>query len=137
PGTVDVLSTWAWELGMVFQLADDALDLVATDAELGKPAGSDIRAGTFTRAVLEAARGPDGERIRALLDRPRPFPDENVDEVIDLVRSGGYVDQALEHALARAAKARDVLAKLPASPTRETLAALGDYLVGRVEATRT
>lgn len=136
PETVEVLSTWAWELGMVFQLADDALDLVATDEELGKPAGSDIRAGTFTRAVLEAAQGPDGERIRALLDRPRPYPDENVDEVIELVRKGGYVDRALEDALARAAAAREGLRVLPASPSRETLGELGDYLVGRVEATR-
>ena len=27
PAVVETLTTWAWELGMVFQLVDDALDL--------------------------------------------------------------------------------------------------------------
>lgn len=136
PEAVDALSSWSWEVGMVFQIVDDALDLVGTEEALGKPAGSDIREGTFTKAVLEAARGPDGERIRALLDRPRPFPDENVAEVIDLVRGGGYVDRALEEALDRAGRARDALSILPANPTREVLASLGEYLVRRVEDAR-
>src|SRR5690606_29046768 len=93
--TVDALSTWSWELGMVFQIVDDALDLVATYEALCMPAWSYIREGTFTRAVLEAVQGPDGDRIRALLDRPRPYPDEAVEEVIRLVREGGYVDRTL------------------------------------------
>lgn len=134
--TVDALSTWSWELGMVFQIVDDALDLVATEEALGKPAGSDIREGTFTRAVLEAVQGPDGDRIRALLDRPRPYPDEAVEEVIRLVREGGYVDRTLEAAMQRVRVATDALGVLPASPTREILATLGEYLVARVDAAR-
>ncbi len=133
PDVVEALSVWAWELGMVFQIADDALDLVGTEETLGKPAGSDIREGTFTQAVLEAARGPDGNRIRALLDRPRPYPDENVAEVIELVRGGGYVDRALQNALDRVEVARNALAVLPETSTREVLSRLGAYLLGRVE----
>lgn len=136
PGVVDALSRWAWELGMVFQLVDDALDLVGTEETLGKPAGSDISEGTFTQAVLEAAQGPDGERIRALLDRPRPYPPENVADVIDLVRRGGFVERALQSALDRVEIARQALVSLPDHPTREVLAALGDYLVARVDTVR-
>lgn len=133
---VEALSTWAWELGMVFQMADDALDLVASEAAIGKPAGSDIREGTFTRPVLEAVRGADGERIRTLLDRPRPYPEESVAEVIRLVREGGYVDGALEQAMARVEVARRALTALPDNDTRRALANLGEYLVSRVEAVR-
>ncbi len=136
PAVVEALSTWAWELGMVFQIADDALDLVADEATIGKPAGSDIREGTFTRAVLEAAEGPDGARIRALLDRPRPFPNASVEEVIDLVRGGGYVDRTLEAAIGRVEVARRALEVLPAGPARDVLASLGNYLVDRVQAAR-
>ena len=57
---VEALSDWAWEVGMVFQIADDALDLVADEEAIGKPAGSDIREGKFTMPVLEALSGPDG-----------------------------------------------------------------------------
>jgi heptaprenyl diphosphate synthase len=133
---VEALSIWAWELGMVFQIADDALDLVASEETIGKPAGSDIREGTFTQAVLEAAHGPDGEQIRSLLDRPRPFPEENVAEVIRLVREGGYVDRALEDAMARVEVARRALTVLPAGDTRQVLENLGEYLVARVDSAR-
>jgi heptaprenyl diphosphate synthase len=137
PEVVEALSTWAWELGMVFQIADDALDLVANEATIGKPAGSDIREGTFTQAVLEAAEGPDGARIRSLLDRPRPFPDSSVEEVIHLVRTGGYVDRTLEAAMDRVGVARKALEVLPPSEARDVLASLGNYLVERVQAART
>jgi heptaprenyl diphosphate synthase len=133
---VEALSIWAWELGMVFQIADDALDLVASEETIGKPAGSDIREGTFTQAVLQAAHGPDGEQIRSLLDRPRPFPEENVAEVIRLVREGGYVDRALEDAMARIEVARRALTVLPAGDTRQVLENLGEYLVARVDSAR-
>jgi heptaprenyl diphosphate synthase len=136
PTVVDALSVWAWELGMVFQIADDALDLVADEATIGKPAGSDITEGTFTQALLLAAHGPDGERIRALLDRPRPFPEENVAQVIHLVRRGGYVERTLEAAMRRVDVARNALTALPPSDTREVLASLGEYLVQRVDAAR-
>ncbi|MGI9611018.1 MAG: polyprenyl synthetase family protein, partial [Acidimicrobiia bacterium] len=53
PDVVDALAEWAWEVGMVFQIADDALDLVASEDTIGKPAGSDIREGKFTDSVLE------------------------------------------------------------------------------------
>ncbi len=136
PDVVEALSVWAWELGMVFQIADDALDLVANEERIGKPAGSDIREGTFTQAVLEAARGPDGERIRDLLDHSRPYPEENVAEVIRLVRDGGYVERTLQSAMDRVARARQALVSLPDTPHRHILAGLGNYLVERVEATQ-
>lgn len=133
---VEALSTWAWEVGMVFQIADDALDLVAAEDVIGKPAGSDIREGTFTQPVLEAAQGPDGARIRELLDQTRPYDDGAVAEVISLVRKGGYVDRALEGAMGRVEKASEALALLPDTPTRDILAALGEHLVDRVNAAR-
>ncbi|MGH8912295.1 MAG: polyprenyl synthetase family protein, partial [Acidimicrobiia bacterium] len=136
PAVVEALSTWAWELGMVFQIADDALDLVADEETIGKPAGSDIREGTFTQAVLEAAEGPDGARIRLLLDRPRPFPDTSVEEVIHLVRTGGFVDRALDGATARLEVADRALEILPSSEARQVLSSLGDYLVTRVQSAR-
>ncbi|MEA1903656.1 MAG: polyprenyl synthetase family protein [Actinomycetota bacterium] len=133
---VDALSTWAWEVGMVFQIADDALDLVADEATIGKPAGSDIREGTFTAPVLLAAQGPDGERIKEILISDGPLADESVEEVIDLVRDGGFVDQALTAATARLAVADAALASLPDSEARRILEKLGTYLVDQVDAAR-
>ena len=133
---VDALSTWAWEVGMVFQIADDALDLVADEETIGKPAGSDIREGTFTGPVLRAVAGPDGKRIRELLATDRPYSDDLVTEVIDLVRRGGHVDTALNTAAARLKIAESALATLPDSKPRAILEQLGEFLLSRVEAAR-
>jgi heptaprenyl diphosphate synthase len=134
PEVVDVLTDWAFELGMVFQMADDALDLVATEDSLGKPAGSDIREGTFTLAVLAAIQ--ESARLRELLSRPRPYPEETVDEAITLLRSEGWVDRALNAALRRAEVAQQRLLTLPRRSALPVLEGLGRYLVERVEAER-
>lgn len=135
--TVEALSTWAWEVGMVFQIADDALDLVATGDVLGKPAGSDVREGTFTMPVLLAAQGPDGDELRTLLKGPRPYPEAAVDRAVELVTKGGYVDQALDVALRRLTTAREALEPLPDIAARRVLDRLGTYLLDRVVAART
>ncbi len=131
---VESLSTWAWEVGMVFQIADDALDLVADEETIGKPAGSDIREGTFTAPVLMAAA--DDERVLSLLGGGKPYAEAAVIEVIDLVRSGGYVDLALEEAFRRIGAADTALSALPTGKPRAILESLGRFLVARVEAAR-
>jgi len=130
---VESLSDWAWEVGMVFQIADDALDLVAAVETIGKPAGSDIREGKFTMPVLEALAGPDGSRVRSLLERSRPYPDQVVIEVIEIVRSGGHVDASLAEAGRRLELASKALAALPDGRPRQILETLGSYLVERVD----
>lgn len=53
------LSGFASELGVLFQIIDDILDVTGTDAELGKPSGSDQRHGKVTYVSmfgLEQAR---------------------------------------------------------------------------------
>ena len=134
--TVEALSTWSWEVGMVFQIADDSLDLVADEETIGKPAGSDIREGTFTAPVLLAANGPDGARIRELLDTDMPYGDETVEEVISLVRSGGHIDAALASATDCLQVADAALATLDDGEPRRILETLGTFLLDRVKAAR-
>jgi heptaprenyl diphosphate synthase len=130
--TIEALSTWATEVGMVFQIADDVLDLIATTAELGKPAGSDIREGKFTMPVILAMNGPDGDRVRKLLSQPVPYSDESVDEIIDIVRRGGFADAALREADRRLRLADEALSILPSGEARNVITALGGFLVERV-----
>ena len=79
---------------MVFQIADDALDLVADEETIGKPAGSDIREGTFTVPVCSPRAGRPEGPDPDLLEAPMPYSDEAVEEVIDLVRSGGHIEES-------------------------------------------
>ncbi len=136
PAVVDALSDWAWELGMVFQIADDALDLVAEEETIGKPAGSDIREGKFTMPVLQALSGPASDRVRKLLEGNHPYADDVVNEVIEIVREGGHVDSSLSEATRRLRKASAALTIIPDGEPKRILEGLGDYLLGRVEAAR-
>ena len=130
--TVGAVSTATWELGMVFQLTDDALDLVSTGEELGKPAGSDIRQGVYTLPVLYALEGSAGSRIKALLQDKGPVAEDAVDEVIGLVREGGYVQRVLDECRHRLTRAADATAGLPDIEARQVFRRMGDFLVDRV-----
>ncbi|MFQ5947716.1 MAG: polyprenyl synthetase family protein, partial [Acidimicrobiia bacterium] len=129
---VEVATRWGYEIGMVFQMTDDVLDLVATDDFLGKPAGSDIGEGTFTLPVLYALEGEDGDKVRALFENGHPYSSEIVEQVISLVHSGGHVDRVLEEARTRIRSAEAALEKLPAGRVAEVLRNLGSYLTERV-----
>ncbi len=136
PDVIEAISTWAHEVGMVFQIADDVLDLVSTTEEIGKPAGSDIAEGKFTMPVLLGLDGPHGSAIRDLLKQDRPYTQATIDEVIELVRSGGFVDQALDSAHHRLALAGEAASSLPGVPAKSVLGTLGEYLVTRVTSVR-
>jgi len=133
---IEAASKWGHEIGMVFQLTDDVLDLIATDEFLGKPAGSDIGEGTFTLPVLNALEGPSGGKLRDLLSPPRPYTEDTVEQVIDVVRAGGYIEEALEETRERIRAADAAIANLPSSAITGVFSQLGEYLLDRVETAR-
>ena len=78
PATIG-LSRFAEELGVVFQIVDDILDVTGDDAELGKPSGSDVRHGKRTYVSVhgldrarELARESHAEAKAALAEAEGP-----------------------------------------------------------------
>ena len=75
---VEALSTFGRCFGVVFQLRDDILDVVASDADLGKPAGQDLAEGIYTLPVLLALQDPDtGADLRGLLGQRLDQPERD------------------------------------------------------------
>lgn len=134
---VEAISAWAWEMGVVFQLADDVLDIVADAEFLGKPAGSDIVEGTFTLSVLHAMAGASGREIRSLLMGGGPYEPVAVERVIRLVVSGGHVDVVLDEATDRLRRAEDAIRGLEDRRLVAVLHTLDRYLLDRVDLART
>jgi heptaprenyl diphosphate synthase len=134
--TIEAVSEWAWEMGIVFQMADDVLDLVADERFLGKPAGSDIGEGTFTLPVLYGAHSSSGAEIRSLLAGGHPFARGAIDRVIELVVAGGHVDRVLDEATERLRLADKAASRLPHEELAGVLGGLGRYLLDRVDAAR-
>jgi heptaprenyl diphosphate synthase len=134
--TVEAISDWAWEMGMVFQITDDVLDLIASDEFLGKPAGSDIGEGTFTLPVLLAAEGAEGAEIRSLLSAGVPYSSATIKRVIELTVKGGYVDRALDECETRIRRAEEAADRIPSNPLTTVLHDLDRYLMNRVRSAR-
>lgn len=82
-GDADALAradTYGDAVGLAFQIADDVLDVTATAAELGKPAGADAAAGRFTFPAvvgLEASRKLANEKVAEAIAAVRPLEGED------------------------------------------------------------
>jgi heptaprenyl diphosphate synthase len=128
---VDALTAFGRSFGMAFQIWDDVRDLVATEGELGKPAGHDMVEGTYTLPVIRALGEPDvGDRLRRVLGRPLG-PDER-ELARHLVCSTGAVASSLTEGRRWADLAVEALAPLRgngADHMVEALGSLGHHLV--------
>ncbi len=68
---IDDLTAFGEAFGMVFQIRDDVLDVIATEEELGKPPGQDLAEGIYTLPVQRALADPAvAPALLGLLGRP-------------------------------------------------------------------
>jgi heptaprenyl diphosphate synthase len=119
---VEALAACGGAFGMAFQIYDDILDLTASEAELGKPAGHDLVEGVYTLPVIRtlAAGGSAAAELEDLL--VQPLAGAELDKALAIVRSGRAVPSAVATAREYAERARLVAASLPAT---DAAAALG------------
>lgn len=120
---VNALREYGLDLGMAFQIRDDALDLVGKTDELGKPVGSDLKQGNMSLATLFAIReSSEAEEI---------FRSRHVERGIQLLRETGALDYATREAKRYSERAKDALSALPASEAKVALCELADFVVAR------
>lgn len=124
---IDRLTEFGRLYGMAFQVVDDVLDVIATDEQLGKPAGHDIAEGIYTLPVLRALAGPSGAELRALLGRPIEGPE--LERARDIVRRSDGVAQAVEVARGYADEAAAALARYGDRPAAVALRGAAHHLV--------
>jgi geranylgeranyl pyrophosphate synthase len=127
---ISALRRFGWELGIAFQIVDDVLDFVGDEAQLGKPAGSDLGQGIVTLPVvhyLEAAR--DDAVVGVVLSSERD--EAHVRAAVEAVCASGAIEVSLAEAVAAARQGQEALASLPGNAARHMLCALADYAVTR------
>jgi heptaprenyl diphosphate synthase len=128
---VESLRRFGRLLGMSFQIADDVLDYLATEEEVGKPVGNDLKQGTVTLPLMLARSDPgvNGE-LEAILEKP-DLLDADYAAVVRIVRGSRGIEESYEHARMFGEKARDELKEFPPSPHRDALESLTYYVVRR------
>ena len=134
PAEQAALRSYGKNLGIAFQLVDDALDYSGEQAKLGKSVGDDFREGKITLpVVLSFRRGNEEERAfwQRTLERGET-------EGGDLERAIGYMTKygAIEDTIQRArhygAIASDALAIFPNSEAKSALLGAVEFCVNRV-----
>ena len=127
---VAALRRFGREFGLAFQIVDDVLDLTGDEAQLGKPAGSDLRQGLITLPILCYLERAEGDTsVNAVLSGQRD--EEHVRAAIEAVCSSGAIEAALEEAQGHARQSQEALTTLPGNAARRTLHALAGYVVER------
>lgn len=121
-------------LGIAFQIADDLLDYGGTSAVIGKNTGDDFRERKLTLPVIKAIAAADAEE-RAFWQRTIEKGDQrdgDLEKALTIMARHGALEAARADALGWAARAREALAPLPASPLRDMLEDLADFVVSRI-----
>lgn len=130
---VEALRDYGLNLGLAFQLADDALDYGGSTESLGKNAGDDFREGKATLPLLLAI-ARSGPREAEFWERAigrREQTEADFRRARELIIGCGALDATLDLAADYAEKARDALAVFPANAWRESLESLADFAVSR------
>jgi heptaprenyl diphosphate synthase len=125
---VETLEAFGESLGMAFQLSDDIMDLTASQLELGKEPGTDLREGVYTLPVLHALHaGPHQEELQRILSRGAP-DGQPLDRALELVRTGGSVEHARAAVSEEVARAVELARRLPEGAAQTALVQLSKFL---------
>jgi len=127
------LAAYGKNLGLAFQIIDDALDYGGTTSVIGKSVGDDFREGKTTLPVIIARRRGSAED-QAFWDRALTIDTQEEGDLahaIYLIRSTGAADATVTEARAYADLAKAALRDLPKSDWTQALSDLADFCVSR------
>jgi geranylgeranyl pyrophosphate synthase len=126
----DRLRTYGKETGIAFQIVDDMLDFVGSEAQVGKPLGGDLAQGLLTLpTIMFLESSPDDERVLDVLQGKRTA--KGIQSALEAVRNSDAIQQSHQVAIKHAELAKAAMHDLPDNRYRQTLLELADYTVQR------
>jgi octaprenyl-diphosphate synthase len=133
PERCRALRKFGMDLGLAFQLVDDALDYSSDSATLGKNPGDDFREGKATLPLLltMARTGPAEREFWVRTVDRREQTDADFQRACELMRQTGALAATLDLARSYAQSAKAALADFPANSWRPALEDLADFAVSR------
>jgi len=118
-------------LGIAYQLTDDALDYAGNTATLGKTQGDDFTEGKLTLPLIHTlANCPAEDRawLQSALQTPAK---EDFSRVLGLIDATGSIEYTYQQANAYCQQATDALSQLAPSSCRDGMADLLAYVTAR------
>ena len=129
----EALDAYGRNLGIAFQLIDDAIDYVSDTTTMGKGVGDDFRDGKVTLPVILAYARSNDEQRRFWRDaiEGRRISDEDLAEATRHLRACGAIDDTLARARHYGQRAIDALGAFPASKAKAALVEAVEFAVSR------
>ncbi len=127
------LDAYGRNLGIAFQLVDDAIDYVSDAGTMGKDAGDDFREGKVTLPVILAyARGSATDRTfwKDAMEGRRDG-DEDFAHAISLVRATRAVDDTLARARHYGQRAIDAIGPFASGKAKDAMVEAVEFAVAR------
>ncbi|WLR60284.1 heptaprenyl diphosphate synthase component II [Guptibacillus hwajinpoensis] len=122
------LKRFGYYVGMSYQITDDILDYTGTVKQLGKPAGGDLLQGNITLPVLYAMNQGNKEEIMNVFSEELYASQEQVNQVISIVKSSGGIEHARDISDRYLQKAFHELDQLPSHSARTSLRQIAEYI---------
>jgi len=130
---VSGLQSYGENLGIAFQLVDDALDYSGRQALMGKTVGDDFREAKMTLPIILAhARAADADKPfwKRVIETGNQT-ESDLDRAITLIEQTGAMQETMTRARAYADKAKAALRVIPDSEIKRALADIADFCVER------
>ena len=131
PEVEQACAAYGQALGTAFQIIDDVLDYTGNAQEMGKNLGDDLREGKCTLPLIAAMQRGNAEQAAIVRNAIEQGSTDQLDAVVEIVRSTGALDVARAAAHAEALRAIDALASLPSNEYTASLLQLASQLLER------
>ncbi|WP_462325289.1 polyprenyl synthetase family protein [Desulfoplanes sp.] len=126
-------STYGLNLGIAFQIVDDALDYASTAQISGKPLGGDLREGKFTLPLVLYLQELDPgtkERLMAKL-RHKGLADDDISSVVHDIQAKGLDKTTRQEAARYLEQAGTALQRLPECKEKHVLSSFIGFVLNR------
>ncbi len=125
------LSRYGAQLGMAFQLIDDAIDYTGTVEQIGKNIGDDLSEGKATMPLIYAMKHGSEAEAALLRSAIETQSCDNIEEIRKIVEATGAIEYTSRCAATEAELAIEALKELPHSPYKEGMVALAEFAAQR------
>lgn len=128
---MQAMQQFGMQLGIAYQLIDDALDYKSSTKDTGKNIGNDLTEGKPTLPLIYALQQGSPAEVCFIRDSIKNGSSENLESILAIIESTGAIEYTASAAKQRAFEAQATLAHIPDSPYRKALHELAEFVVER------